>query len=112
MLTVFSTILPIIAEEKSNKEKIAKLIKYPPVERLAIGLDMIGDNHLLIEFHKFIEHYEFFLKTKEKMGSKLALNDHTLDKKTRKMAREFSDFLFKCLTHKNINHDYIKYLVL
>lgn len=112
MLTVFATILPIISDPSFNIDKLHKLVVLSPLKRLAVGLDYINDDELASEFNEFLSHYEFFLKTKEDMGSKKSLDDVTLDRKTRDSAKEFSGFLFKCLTHQNINYEYKKYLVL
>jgi hypothetical protein len=112
MITVFGTVLPIIVKPASTQEDVIELVKLTPIVRLALGLDMIGDYSLLETFRKFISDYEVFLKIKEEMGSKLSLDDSSLDRKTREMAKDFSGFLFKCLTHKSINHDFVKYLIL
>lgn len=112
MLTVFSTILPIISDPGFNKEKLYDLVMLPPIHRLATGLDYLNDDHLLNDFNQFMQHYEFFLKTKEDMGSKKSLDNASLDRKTREYAKDFSAFLFNCLTHKSIKHEYVKYLVI
>lgn len=112
MLTIFGTVLPIIVEPATNQRCVYKLMTLSPMERLAHGLDMLGDDSLLNEFRGFISHYESFLEMKDQMGSKLSLDDVSLDRKSRSMAKEFSDFLFKCLTHSNIKHDFVKYLFL
>lgn len=112
MLTVFSTVLPIIAEPASSQACILKLVNIPPMERLAYGLDVIGDDSMLNDFQEFISCYECFIVMKEDMGARLSLDDSSLDRKSREMANMFSDFLFKCLTHNNIKRDYVKYLFL
>ena len=112
MLTVFATILPIISDSSFDIEKLHQLVMLPPLKRLATGLDYINDDNLANDFNIFISNYEFFLATKEDMGSKKSLDDVTLDRKARETATEFSEFLFNCLTHDNINHEYKKYLIL
>ena len=112
MLTVFGTVLPIIVEPATNQNCVYKLMSLSPMERLVHGLDMLGDGSLLTEFSRFISNYESFLKIKDQMGSKLSIDDISLDRKSKNMAKEFSDFLFKCLTHSNIKHDFVKYLFL
>ena len=112
MLTVFGTVLQIIVEPATKQRCVYKLLSLSPMERLAHGLDMLGDDSLLNEFRRFISNYESFLEIKDQMGSKLSLDDVSLDRKSKDMAKEFSDFLFKCLTHSNINHDFVKYLFL
>lgn len=112
MLTVFATILPIISDISFDSEKFQKLVTFPPLKRLAIGLDNLNDEDLLNDFNQFLLNYEFFLKAKEDMGSKKSLDDATLDRKIREIAKDFSDFLFTCLTHQTIKHEYKKYLIL
>ena len=112
MLTVFATILPIISDSSFDSAKLQKLVISSPLKRLAIGLDYLNDEDLLNDFNQFLMNYEFFLETKEAMGAKKSLDDATLDRKIRETAKEFSDFLFKCLTHHNIKQEYKKYLIL
>ncbi len=112
MLTVFGTVLPLIAEPASTDECAAKLIPYSPLERLALGLDMLNDAELSARFPDFLEKYEVVLAIKEGMGEKLELDDATLNRKTSQMAKEFSGFLFAALTHNKINPEFVKYLVL
>ena len=112
MLTVFGTVLPIIAKPATNIEYLIDLVNCSPMECLARGLDILGDHTLKAEFRSFLSHYEKFLVAKEKMGTKLSIDDATLDRTMRESATEFSDFLFKCLTHNHINRDFVKYLIL
>lgn len=112
MLTVFGTVLPIIAKPATKIECLIDLVNCSPMERLARGLDILGDHTLKAEFRSFLSHYEKFLATKERMGTKLSIDDVTLDKTMRESATEFSNFLFKCLTHNRINRDLVKYLIL
>ena len=112
MLTVFGTVLPIIVEPATNLSCVYKLMSLSAMERLAHGLDMLGDDSLLNEFRRFISNYDSFLEIKDQMGSKLSIDDVSLDRKSKEMAKDFSDFLFKCLTHNNIKHDFVKYLFL
>lgn len=112
MLTVFATILPIISDNAFNKEKLYVLVKLPPLERLAKGLNYINDTNLHKDFNNFISNYEFFLKIKEDMGSKKQLDDNGIDIEIREKSKQFSDFLYNCLTHESINNEYVKYLII
>nr|VFJ62541.1 MAG: hypothetical protein BECKFW1821C_GA0114237_100280 [Candidatus Kentron sp. FW] len=112
MLTVFGTILPLIAKPASTQECVEKLIRFTPLERFAAGLDHLDDDSIADKFMDFLGIYEEFLVLKEEMGQKERLSDPFIDKKTRDMAKEFSWFLHECLTHKNINEEYRKYLIL
>lgn len=112
MLTVFGTVLPIIVNPSAKIEFLTDLVNCSPMERLARGLDILGDRSLKAEFRSFLSRYEEFLATKERMGTKLSMDDVTLDRVVRESATEFSGFLFKCLTHNRINRDFVKYLIL
>jgi len=112
MLTIFGTILPLISKPASTKECVINLIKLTPLERLAIGIDYMKLKDIQSGFVEFISIYENFLKLKENMGSKSSPDDTSFDRETKKMENSFSWFLYKCLTHENINKEYIKYLIL
>ena len=113
MLTVFSTILPIISKHQCSKEDVLNLCEKNPLERLAVGLDDMGDSELLGRFNKFLDHYEFFLDIKEKMLEKEDTNIKKAEKdEINEVAIEFSDFLYDCLSHPKIQKIYRKYLVL
>jgi len=112
MLTVFGTVLPIIAKPTTEIEFLIDLVKCPPMERLARGLDILGDSTLEAEFRLFLSHYEKFLATKENMHKTPPISDAELDRIMREPATAFSGFLLKCLTHDNINQDFVKYLIL
>ena len=113
MLTVFSTILPIISKHQYSKKDVLNLCKKNPLERLADGLDDMGDSKLLGRFNKFLDHYEFFLDIKEKMLEKKDTDVKTAKKdEINEVAIEFSDFLYDCLSHPKIPKEYRKYLVL
>lgn len=112
MLTVFGTVLPIIAEPATTESCVRKLIHLSPIERLAYGLDMLGDNTLSKKFSTFLDHYEEFLAMKENMGEKLELDDVTLGRKSNSMAVDFSSFLHEVVTHPSIDPNLVKYLVI
>ncbi|WP_423909054.1 hypothetical protein [Candidatus Spongiihabitans sp.] len=111
MLTVFATILPIISKHQCSKEDVLSLCKQTPLQRLAVGLDTMGDSKLLAEFGAFLDHYEFFLSQKESMSDKTDIETKEKDE-LNATAVKFSDFLYKCLSHCKIQREYKKYLVL
>lgn len=111
MLTVFGTVLPLIAGHEHSHEEIIELCKLSPLERLAKGLDALDAPELEGKFSKFLESYEYFLKLKEeeKIQDNLDLAEKKrLDEK----ATEFSSFLFSALTHSNVPEEYRRYLVI
>ncbi|WP_424947985.1 nucleotidyltransferase domain-containing protein [Candidatus Spongiihabitans sp.] len=111
MLTVFATILPIISKHQCSKEDVLSLCKQTPLTRLAVGLDNIRDDKLLAGFDAFLDHYEFFLNQKENMSDKPAMETKEKEE-INATAIKFSGFLYKCLSHRKIQEEYRKYLVL
>ena len=111
MLTVYGTVLPLIAGSDSSHQGIADLCQKSPLERLAIGLDKIGDPALENSFQNFLANYEYFLALKENEAIKDDLASTTKRELDRK-ADEFSSFLYTALTHQKIPEIYRKYLVI
>ncbi len=111
MLTVFATILPIIAKLQCSKEEVLHLCKQTPLHRLASGLDTIADDRLLAGFGEFLDGYEFFLNQKENMANKPDIDEKEKEEINAK-ATKFSDFLYRSLNHHKIPEEYRRYLVL
>jgi predicted nucleotidyltransferase len=112
MLTVFGTILPILAEQMDSAIRIADLVHLTPHERFARGLDALNDSSLHEDYEKFLDDYESFLSWKDVDGTEKALPDEELGEKSRNAANRFSNFIYSALMHKNIDSDMKKYLVL
>jgi hypothetical protein len=110
MLTVFSTVLPIVLKYDVTSEWLLDLTDKTPLERLASGLDMLKDTTLLNQFESFLDDYEFFLHTKE------CQDFDQLDEPTKNLlndkARKVSSFLFTALNHSNVSSEYRQYLVI
>jgi predicted nucleotidyltransferase len=102
-LTVFSTILPMIAKPITSIEEMQKLIEMTPLKRFSTGLDYLSDDHLQKDFDRFLNDYEYYLNHKE-TDSKY--------KDIKERAKYFSNFIFKALSHKSIDEDYKKYLII
>jgi predicted nucleotidyltransferase len=112
MLTIFGTVLPMVAEPATTKEFIRQLVELTPIERFAKGLDIINDTSLKGEFSEWLNHYEEFLSMKENMGEKLELDDVSLGRRADRMASEFSGFIYKALMHSSIDKGLVKYLII
>ncbi len=112
MLTVFGTILPILAEQMHSADCIVNLVRLSPQERLSRGLDALNDPSMFEKYKQFLEDYESFLSWKDVDGtSKRMLTEESGDL-SRKAASRFSDFIYCALEHKSIGSDMKKYLVL
>lgn len=110
MLTVFGTVLPLITESKHSYQGIIDLCKLSPLERLAKGLDALGNPEWESEFLNFLENYEYFLSLKETENIQDNITkDEMANLDTR--ADEFSSFLYSALTHHNVPLEYRRYLV-
>ncbi len=112
MLSVFGTVLPLIAKPASTADDVLHLVNMTPLERLAHGVDLLNDSTLTKEFLVYLDNYENFLSMKEGLKNETVLNDEELGKASRKMGDESSMFLHKCLTHNSIEDELRKYLVL
>ncbi len=111
MLTVFATILPLITVSDYRKSDLITLTKLPPLQRFSSALDRVNDKSLLSEFLEFLNLYDEFLCWKENMGES-ADSDQKFDQLSRNAAKSFSDFIYKVLTHSNLDSELKKYLVL
>lgn len=111
MLTVYGTVLPLIAGTESSHQEIIELCQLSPLERLSKGLDVLNAPELEGEFIKFLENYEYFLKLKEEEE---IMDDHDLGKRAvlDEKANQFSSFLYAAHTHRNVPIEYRKYLVI
>ena len=112
MLTVFGTVLPLIAEPVSDIPGVKKLMKLSPHERFARGLDILGDSDLADEYVVFLNDYESFLCWKERMGGEKELSDMNLDRESRCAAKRYAEFIFRSLTHKGIQPEFRRFLIL
>ena len=110
MLTVFSTVLPLVGQPIDTVEKLEELCKKTPLDRLAAGLDMLNDSTLATRWHDILNGYAEFLSWKENPDV-----DEVLAKKKsliNKRAAELSAFLYDALTHKTIQPDLRRALLL
>ena len=110
MLTVFGTVLPLIAEPADSASKLASLCTKTPLERLATGLDLLGDESLANRWPGILDVYEEFLSWKEKDDVENFLTRQATAVNTQ--AKELSTFLYDALTHSNVRGEFRRYLIL
>jgi predicted nucleotidyltransferase len=111
LLTVFGTILPLMLEREVTTEKIKVLTSFTPMERLAMGLDLLEDAaDLQAEFGGFLDCYEEFLRIKE---------THDFDKlednvraELKQKADYVAEFIFRALNHPSVPQRFRRYLVI
>jgi predicted nucleotidyltransferase len=108
--TIFSTILPMIALPISSVEEFVKICDMTPMERLAYGLDVLGDDSLKDGFKDVLCNYEYFLKVKEtdEVESKL----HEIKPRIKDLDALNRKFLFDALMHENVRDEYKHILVM
>ena len=112
MLTVFGTILPILAENMDSSSFIVDLVSLSPHERFSRGLDALNDLTLSEGYRQFLDDYEAFLSWKDVDGTPDELPSEVLGRVSREAASRFSEFIYLALMHKSVASDMKKYLVL
>lgn len=110
LLSVFGTVLPLIMMEDVTAEKIELLSSRTPMDRLAEGLDTLNAPELLSDFKIFLNHYEFFLMTKETTNFSNVTDEIKSDLQSR--ANFVSKFIFNALNHNSVPEEYRRYLVI
>jgi len=112
MLTVFSTILPLIVKPITSPFQFKNLCRKTPLERLAFGVEELHDDSLEGEWEEVLNIYESFLTWKEDDEVEKYLKEGEHKETIRSHAEKFSSFLYKVLSHPNIPMEYRRYLVL
>lgn len=110
MVTVFGTVLPLICMEAEDVAPGADIWTVRPLERLAKGLDYLGDAGLLTRFPGFLDAYEEFLGWKEAEDIESQLG--TLRDQIDRQADLVSAFLYDALHHPKIPDRFQRFLVL
>jgi hypothetical protein len=110
LLSVFGTVLPLIMMEEVTAERIESLSSRRPMDRLAEGLDALNAPELLENFQTFLDHYEFFLMTKETQNFANVTGEIKADLQSR--ADFVSKFIFEALNHKSVPEEFRRYLVI
>ena len=112
MMTVFSTVLPLIVKPVTSATELRELCSIPPLERLAFGLDLLEDDPLRNEWPQVLDIYETFLAWKDDDDVEKYLEGGDQKETVRSYAEKFSGFLHKALTHSRIPMEYRRYLLL
>jgi hypothetical protein len=111
-LTVFATILPMIARPLDSVEELCALCKQAPLQRLAAGLDELKDSSLHEDWGKVLDIYERFLQWKEDADTDKYLADGEHKNEVEANAATFSAFLYRALMNEKIPSEYRRYLVI
>ena len=90
--------------------KLASLCTKTPLERLATGLDLLGDEDLADRWRGILDVYEEFLSWKERDNVEDFLTEQTTV--VNAQAKKLSAFLYDALTHSNVRGELRRYLIL
>jgi predicted nucleotidyltransferase len=112
MITVFGTVLPLIAMRNPTEDDVYALVQLSPLERFAKGLDESENTELLAGFSGFLDAYEQFLAWKEDPMIIDRMNDVEFRESVASSAKLFSDYIYTAITGSQIDRDLVKYLVI
>lgn len=110
MLTVFGTVLPLVAKPIGTDVDLDTLCEKTPLERLATGLDWLRDSGLTARWSGILDGYEEFLTWKENPDVETFLTENK--GLVNRRAEELSAFLYDALTHKTIRPELRRTLIL
>ena len=111
MLTVFGTVLPLITKQIFDIDSSREFVKFSPHRRFAEGLDLLDEDEINENYRTFLDDYEGFLCLKEIMEDNQELSKELFNQ-IRHAASRYSDFIYCALTHRKIEPEYARYLIL
>lgn len=109
-LTVFSTILAIIATRAATAKDFKSIAAMTPMERLAFSLDQIADSSLEANFSAVLNDYEDFLAAKS--YSELEEPPHARLKIYSQKAQRLDDFFHDVFASKNLDQRLVRYVLI
>ncbi len=112
MLTVFGTIVPVVAKPITDSDSLFELCQLTPMQRLAYGLEQLGEGRFDGGFNMLLEDYEQFLAWKEDDDIESKMTDPNVKNSADETAKRVANFLYEILTSENIALDLKKYLVI
>lgn len=109
-LTVFSTVLCILANRMATEEDFIRVSSMTPMERLAFALDEIGDNSLEAEYELVLDDYEDFLaaKSHSELDGPTPAQLAVFSQK----AQRLDDFLHAALRSKSLDQQLVRYVLI
>jgi hypothetical protein len=109
-LTIFSTVLSLVAGRGNTAADFLRLCSETPIERLARALDAVGDGNLAAGFEGCLKEYEAFIAAKELADMDSNANEQ-LKRDLTAAAERFGDFFHAALQSKNISDELRRYLL-
>jgi hypothetical protein len=101
MVTAFSTVLAIATQVVNDADELVSLCRIPPLDRLAMALDVLDDPDLTDAWPRILDIYEESLTWADTEGIDIfpaGANQEHVDSH----AQELSTFLYGALTHHRI----------
>jgi hypothetical protein len=109
-LTVFSTVLAIVAEQVATTTGFMAFAQRVPLQRLANTLDDIGDTSLVKPFANLLDDYESFLAAKS--HAELDARNTGLIGEFRQKAEVFGDFFHLALQSSRLKRSLVRYVLI
>ena len=112
-LTIYSTVLAIIAKEMKTALEFEVIANLTPQERLAYALDLIGDNSFLNNYKKTLDNYEDFLAAKS--HAEIDVNHPEFSQTMQTLSEKaafFDDFLHSVLESPRLNKTLVRYVTI
>lgn len=109
-ITVFSTVLAIIASQTVAAEDFQRLTQMTPMERMAFALDQIADATLETQFASVLDDYEDFLAAK----SHSELDAPTMAPLSvySEKAQRLDDFLHRVFASDKLDQQLVRYVLI
>jgi len=107
-LTVFSSVLAIIACKVSQPEAFRPISELVPLQRLALALDTMDDGSLLSEFSEILVLYEDFLAAKS--HAELEGKEAELLARFSVKAQRFDEFLHCTLRSEHLDQSLVRFV--
>lgn len=112
MITVFSTVLALVANSTQSATDVLALCEQRPLARLATALELLNIENAEMEFTKLLDKYEEFLAWKERDDIEEYLEFSENKRYMRESSAEVADFMYRLLTSEKIPEEYRRYLVI
>jgi hypothetical protein len=109
-LTVFSTVLCIIATRMATATDFQKIANLTPMERLAHALDCMNDEGLLEPFIAVLDDYEDFLAAKS--HDELHQPDPSQLAEYSRKAQRLDDFLHLAMSSRALDCELVRYVLI
>jgi hypothetical protein len=109
-LTVFATILCIIASRMASAEDFLAITRKTPMQRLAHALDLMADSALLPAFGQVLDDYEHFLAAKSHDELSAPVGEQLQVFSDR--AQHLDDFLHLAFGSRSLDRALVRYVLI